>query len=112
MLGYVLLFIEHLTCLGLRFGGNAHTDRHVYVSSFCGISVLFLQNTLSRYDFAFMRRYLHFADNDLAKPVGEPGHDPLHKVQNVMNVLHRGLRNAWICGENVTKDESIIKYMG
>ena len=40
------------------------------------------------------------------------GYDPLFKVRYPLEVMMKGMRSAWIAGQHVIKDESMIKYMG
>jgi hypothetical protein len=77
-----------------------------------GIYTPFVQNTMSRAGFTFIRRYLHFADNNTSKKKGEPGYDTLCKVRGIMEQMMKSMLNAWTAGKRVTIDESMIKYMG
>jgi hypothetical protein len=67
---------------------------------------------MTRDAFTFMRRYLHFCDNRDRKPKGAPGYDPLFKVKFALHAVQQGLISAWIAGQHVTIDESMVKYMG
>lgn len=63
---------------------------------------------MKRDAFEFMRRYIHLSDG-----TRENFHDdPLHKIRKVLDILSKNLGNAWIAGDKVCVDESMIKYMG
>jgi len=64
--------------------------------------------------FEFLRRRIHFAENDQrknqGKNQGEPGYDPLFKVRYVLDEIGKGLIKVWHAGKNLSLDESMIKY--
>ena len=62
--------------------------------------------------FEFLRRHIHFAENDQRKNQGEPGYDPLFKVRYVLDEIGKGLIKLCHAGKNLSLDESIIKYCG
>jgi hypothetical protein len=62
--------------------------------------------------FRFLRNFIHFSNTRDQKQKGDPGYDPLFKVQYVLSGIIAGLRLAWIAGQMVTIDESCIRYMG
>ena len=61
---------------------------------------------------AFVRCYIHFCDNDQKKPERSKGYDRLFKVSYALNTMLNGIRKAWVAGQRVTIDKSMIKYMG
>lgn len=62
--------------------------------------------------FEFLRRHIHFADNNKQKLQGEMGYDPLFKVRCVLDKIGKGLNQVWSGGKNLSLDESMIKYCG
>jgi len=67
---------------------------------------------MTRDAYEFMRRNIHFVDNSDRKKAGTPGYDPMFKCRYVLDLFMKGIMLAWIAGELVTIDESMIKYMG
>ena len=56
-----------------------------------GVYAPMIQNCMNRDSFKFVRRYIHFTDNDTRKEKNDPLLDPLYKVRGIMdkiNVLH------------------------
>ena len=110
---YVLAWIGILILSGAYFGGkNNRGINNIYRNAPYGVSVPFIQNSMPRNAFDFMRRYIHFVDNRDRRKDGEPGYDPLFKVRPVLDAVMDGLRRAWVAGEKITIDESMIKYSG
>mgnify|MGYP000973096898 CR=1 FL=1 len=60
----------------------------------------------------FLRRHIYFVENDQRKKEGEPGYDPLFKVQYVLEKIGKGLIKVWQAGQNLSLDKSMIKYCG
>jgi hypothetical protein len=67
---------------------------------------------MTEHNFTFVRRFLHFADNDKRIRRGDKGYDVLFKVRYVLDDIMKGLGCAWNAGEKVTIDESMIRYNG
>ncbi len=62
--------------------------------------------------FEFLRRHIHFADNNKQKQEGEPGYNVLFKVRYALDEIGKGLRRVWSAGKKLSLDESMIKYCG
>ena len=62
--------------------------------------------------FEFLRRHIHFAENDQRKNAGESGYDPLFKVRYVLDEIGKGLIRVWRAGQKLSLDKSMIKYCG
>ena len=77
-----------------------------------GISIPYVQNTMQRDEFEFMRRYIHFADNYKWPKTMDKNYDPLFKVTYVLKEVRFGIRRVWHAGKDVLLDESMIKYCG
>ena len=77
-----------------------------------GVSIPYIQNTMTRDAYIFMRQYIHFADNHSKKAKGEIGYHALFKVKYVLDEMMKGMRKSWTAGQHVTIDESMIRYMG
>ena len=110
--GFVLCFMAHLLLQGAHFGSTKPGSERLYRKGRYGISVPQMRNMMTRDAYTFMRRHLHFADNHKHNPKGSRGYDPLYKVAYPLETIQAGLNAAWIAGQHVTIDESMIKYMG
>jgi hypothetical protein len=77
-----------------------------------GISIPYVRNSMLRDAYEFMRRSIKFCDNMKQKEHNVAGYDPLFKVRYPLEVTMKGLRGAWIAGQHVTINKSMIKYMG
>ena len=71
-----------------------------------------MKNSMRQDAFEFLRRHIHFAENDQRKNKGEPGYDPLFKVQYVLDEIGKGLIKVLQAGKNLSLDKSMIKYCG
>ena len=91
---YIIAWIGHLIYLGAIFGGKVAGSNLVYQEAPYGVSIPFLQNSMVRNSFEFMRRCIHFADSSKKKTPDHPNCNPLFKVQYVMSELQKGLQNA------------------
>jgi hypothetical protein len=76
------------------------------------MSIPYVMNSMRQKAFEFLRRHIHFAENDQRKNEGEPGYDPLFKVRYVLDKIGKGLIKMWQAGQNLSLDESMIKYCG
>ena len=63
---------------------------------------------MSRDKFFACLRFLHFADNTKAKARGEPGYNPLFKIEPVLNFLNEAFAYFYTCRKFVSVDESLI----
>jgi hypothetical protein len=67
---------------------------------------------MTRNAFEFMRRYIHFCDNDKRKAKGQPGYDPLFKISWILDAILKGIQKVWVAEQHLAIDEGMIKYMG
>jgi len=77
-----------------------------------GLSIAWIRNTMSRDSYNQLRRFIHFVDNTNLASCHEPTWDPLQKIRPIIDILGTQMRLAWILGEKISIDESMIKYMG
>ncbi len=77
-----------------------------------GISMPYVQNTMQRDAFEFLRRYIHFADNYQRPKQSDKNYDPLFKVTYVLKEVGAGIRRVWQAGKDISLDESMIKNCG
>jgi hypothetical protein len=110
--GFVICWVAHLIMQGALFGANKPATSRLYRKSPHGINVPILRNVMTRDAFTFMRRFVHFCDNQTRKRKGMHGYDPLCKVSYALDEMMKGMHRAWVAGKHVTIDESMIKYMG
>jgi hypothetical protein len=69
-------------------------------------------NTMPRDAFLFLCRMLHFCNNSEISVQTDGHFTPMCKVGNVSRVLMDGLRTCWDASDQLTVDESMIKYKG
>ena len=62
---------------------------------------------ISRYRFFELHRCLHFADNSILSPPGDPGYDKLGKIKPVIDRLREVFRTVYCPHKNVSVDEAI-----
>ena len=110
--GFVLCWFGILILNGAHFGDRKRDSRKLWRKPPHGISLPYVQNMMSRNAYEFLRRHIHFADDSKRKKKGLRGYDPLFKVRYVLVLFMKGIMLAWIAGQLVTIDESMIKYMG
>ena len=77
-----------------------------------GLSVPFIRNTMPRDVFLQMRRFIHFVDNDSLPATGDLNWHPLQKIQPFLLIFQERMQRAWVLGEKIAIDESMIKYCG
>jgi hypothetical protein len=110
---FILAWLSIVILAGAYAGGNNNRFiRNVYRNSPYGICIPFIQNAMTEHNFTFVRRFLHFADNDKHIRRGDEGYDILFKVRYVLDLIMKRLGHAWNAGERVTIDESMICYNG
>lgn len=63
---------------------------------------------MSRDKFFVCLSFLHFADNNTAKARGDPGYNPIHKIEPVLKILNEAFAHFYVCREFVSVDESLI----
>ena len=108
--GYVLAFLGILIVMGAHFGSDKKTTRKMWRSAPYGLPLSYVQNCMPRDAFEFMRRHIHFCDNDERKKRGQNGYDPLFKVIWILRKIMDGLQDVWHAGKHICIDESMIKY--
>ncbi len=107
----VIAWIGILLISSAHFTDNRN-QRNIWMNAPYGVSIPYIQNTMTRRSFEFLRRYIHFCDNKEKNANEKNKNNPLFKVSYVMDKLMDGLRRAWNAGEKITIDESMIKYCG
>jgi hypothetical protein len=55
---------------------------------------------------------LHINNNETRIPRGQPGYDPMHKVQPIFNALTTRFQNVYTPEESLTIDEAIYAFRG
>ena len=76
-----------------------------------GLSIPYVNNTMSINAFKFMWHNIHFSENAKIKKKGVCGYDPLFKVSYMLQIMMKGMRGRWTAVKYVTIYESVIKYM-
>ena len=67
---------------------------------------------ISRDRFFELHRYLHFADNSILSPPGDPGYDKLGKIKPVIDRLREVFKTVYCPHKNVSVDEAMIPFKG
>jgi hypothetical protein len=65
---------------------------------------------MSRDRFLAILTMLHVNNNETHIPRGQPGYDPMHKVQPILNALTTRFWDAYTQKENLTIDEAICAF--
>jgi len=110
--GFVICWFACLIMQGALFGANKPRANDLYATGPYGINIPIMRNAMKRDAYKFLRRYVHFCDNDKKRKRGEEDYTKLFKVAYVLETIGKGIRNSWGAGKRVTIDESMIKYMG
>ena len=110
--GYIICWFAILILQGAHFGSHKPPATYLWREQPYGINIPYIQNTMTRDAYIFMRRYIHFCDNSKKKEKGVRGYDALYKVSYPLRIMMKGMRTAWNAGKHVTIDESMIRYMG
>ena len=78
-----------------------------------GIYLPYIQNTMPRDTFRWMRHYIHFTDNSKCKnkpkDKSDKNYNPLSKIRFILEQLMKGMHSSWTAGKNVVINESMIK---
>ena len=90
--GFIIAWIGILMMIGAHSGAGQRSTRKYWRSPPHGLALPYVMNTMSRSAFEFLRRYIHFADNNKANPKGTTGYDPLFKVKYVLDVMMNGMK--------------------
>ena len=72
-------------------------------------SNLTFSKVMSRDRFSLLMRFLHLNDSTGYIKKGEPGHDPLYKLQPLLEL---NFQAAYIPGRELSVDESMIGFKG
>jgi hypothetical protein len=110
---FVIAWFGILISTGALFSGdNNRGINAIYKEDRYGIAVPYIQNTMTKKAFTFMRNFIHFSKTKDQKQRGERGYDPLFKISHITKLIMKGIRGAWVAGDKITIDESMIRYMG
>ena len=71
-----------------------------------------MSSIMSRIRFEQIYRFLHLADSSQQVPAGQPGHDKLFKVRNLLNLVLPKFESEYVMHESVTIDEAMIPFKG
>ncbi|CAG2210332.1 unnamed protein product [Mytilus edulis] len=70
------------------------------------------RDVMSRNRFQAILRYLHCSDNTTAVPRGQPGYDPLHKINPVVEFFNEVFELNYRLSQNIVVDERIVGFKG
>ncbi|KAL9183005.1 hypothetical protein ACHAXT_004792, partial [Thalassiosira profunda] len=97
---------------GGHFGSDKRTARKMWRKPPHGLKMAYVQNTMTRNAYEFMRRYIHFADNARKRESTDPLYDPMWKVAEPLEVMTKDIQLSWNAGKYVVIDKSMIRYKG
>ncbi len=110
--GFIICWVAILILQGAHFGSDKKLLRNMWRRSPYGISMPYIQNTMMRDAFEFLRQYIHFSENYQRPKSSDANFDPLFKVSYVLEEVGSGIHRVWQAGKDVSLDESMIKYCG
>ena len=87
-------------------------DLYDYWSNSTVLSVDGIKHVFPRKRYEELPHNLHCADNNSAIPAGQPGHNKIHKIQNIVNILNRNFQDNWTPHQQNSVDEGMIPFMG
>jgi len=90
--GFVTCWVAALILPGAHFGAGKRLAGKLWQAQPYGISIPYLQNSMTRDACIFMRQYIHFADNSMRQPKGEVIYDALLKVQYALDTMMKAMR--------------------
>ncbi|CAG2200909.1 unnamed protein product [Mytilus edulis] len=70
------------------------------------------RDVMSRNRFQAILRYLHCSNNTTAVPRGQPGYDPLHKINPVVEFFNEVFELNYRLSQNIVVDERIVGFKG
>ena len=92
--GFVICWVAALILQSAHFGADKRSAGKLWRAQPYGISIPYLQNTMTRDAYIFMRQYIHFADNGMRQPKEEVGYGALFKVQYALDTMMKGMRKS------------------
>ena len=93
--GFAICWLVIIIIQGAHFGSDKKSMRKMWQRPPYGISIPYVQNTMQRDAFEFMRRHIHFADNCKRPKTADKNYDPLFKVTYVLKEVGLGIRRVW-----------------
>jgi hypothetical protein len=110
---FVLAWLGSIISAGTLCSGDSNrTINAIYADDRYGVAAPYIRNTMTQKAFLFMPNFIHFSVMADQKQKGERRYDPLFKVSAIIKLLMKGMRGAWVAGDKVTIDKSMIRYMG
>jgi hypothetical protein len=77
---FIVAWLSFVILAGAYAGGNNNQFiQNVYRNAPFGICISFIQNAMTEHNYTFVRRFLHFADNDKCIRRGDKGYNVLFK---------------------------------
>ena len=73
---------------------------------------LFIPSVMTRDRFDKITQYLHVNDNSKSVPIGQDGHDPLHHVRPIYDVVSSTCFRNYNAHQNQSVDEAMVSFRG
>lgn len=70
------------------------------------------KQVMSRNRYQLLSSFLHFNDNEKQIERGQPGYNPLFKIQTLLDIVDPLYESYYVPGKNLSIDESIVKFKG
>ncbi|CAI9590825.1 unnamed protein product [Staurois parvus] len=67
---------------------------------------------MARHRYETILRFMHFNDNTLCHPLGDPEFDRLHKIRPLVNHFNQKCADVYTPQQNICMDESLINFSG
>ena len=78
---------------GAQFSADKRSAAKLCRAPPYSLPIQYLQNSMTRDAYVFMRQYIHFADNATRKSKGEIGYHALFKVKYALDIMMAGMKN-------------------
>ena len=88
----VTCWFASLIMQGALFRSDKPRANDLYATRPYGIRIPIIRNAIKRDAYNFLRRYVHFCDNDKKRKPGEEGYTKLFKVAYVLETIGRVIR--------------------
>ena len=59
-----------------------------------------------------IHQYLHFCHEEVSIPKDQPGHDPLYKIRELLNLIIPKFKSLYVPNQYICMDENVIPFKG
>ena len=72
----------------------------------------FYTTVMRKEHFCLILSFLHLCNNEQFIPRGQPGHDPIFKIRNFVDILTYNFKSVFCPGERVAINEAMVAWRG